>query len=357
MSTWEKPQIIVHIHKSLNFTVYDTKWIPSSAKCVVLGSHPRGTGAIQIYEVNKGELKLIVQTEKKSSFKCGTFGASSLHQRHLATGDFDGRLATWDLERLDYPVYSVKAHEGIINAIDGCGGVGIGNGAPEIVTGSRDGSVKVWDVRQKNNPVACMEPAKGEARRDCWAVAMGNSHNNEERFVCSGYDNGDVKMFDLRNLSLFWENNLKNGVCGLQFDRTDIIKNKLVAVTLEGKYHIYDLRTFNEAKGFASLVEKAHESTIWSVKHLPQNRDIFATTGGNGTVNIWKYNYPPKRFKKNEDETEEGVMGSVTALQNIHLSDQPISTLDWNNDKEGLFVCPSFDQSVRVCIVTKLNVV
>ena len=44
-----------------------------------------------------------------------------------------------DLEKLELPVYSVKAHESIINAIDGVGGLGIGGGAPEILTGSRDG--------------------------------------------------------------------------------------------------------------------------------------------------------------------------------------------------------------------------
>ena len=59
MTGFEKPQIIVHLHKSLNFTVYDTKWIPSSAKFVVLGSHPRATGALQVYEVSKGELQLV----------------------------------------------------------------------------------------------------------------------------------------------------------------------------------------------------------------------------------------------------------------------------------------------------------
>ena len=35
------------------------------------------------------------QSEKHAAFKCGTFGASSLAERHLATGDFDGRLAIW----------------------------------------------------------------------------------------------------------------------------------------------------------------------------------------------------------------------------------------------------------------------
>ena len=46
-----------------------------------------------------------------------------------------------DLERIEAPVYSVKAHEQIVNGIDGIGGLGIGGGAPELVTGSRDGEV------------------------------------------------------------------------------------------------------------------------------------------------------------------------------------------------------------------------
>ena len=29
-------------------------------------------------------------------------------------------------------------------------------------------------------------------------MAIGNSFNDEERCVLAGYDNGDVKMFDLR---------------------------------------------------------------------------------------------------------------------------------------------------------------
>ncbi len=36
-------------------------------------------------------------------------------------------------------VYSAQAHKSIINAIDGCGGLNLGYGAPEIVTAGRDG--------------------------------------------------------------------------------------------------------------------------------------------------------------------------------------------------------------------------
>ena len=61
--------------------------------------------------------------------------------------------------------------------------------------------------------------------------------------------------------------------------------NKLLATTLESKIHVYDMRTQNDAHGgFASVTEKAHSSTVWLGKHLPQNREIFMTCGGGGTM-------------------------------------------------------------------------
>ncbi|CAB1427422.1 unnamed protein product [Pleuronectes platessa] len=102
-SPLSKPQIIAHIQKSLNFTVFDTKWIPSSAKFVCVGNFPRGTGVLQIYEVQQGEALLIREVEKPKPIKCATFGASSLQQRHIATGDFDGNLNIWNLEVPDVP--------------------------------------------------------------------------------------------------------------------------------------------------------------------------------------------------------------------------------------------------------------
>ena len=48
-------------------------------------------------------------------------------------------------------------------------------------------------------------------------LLLGNSHDDSERYVCAGYDNGDLKMFDLRTMSVRWEKNLKNGVRGISF--------------------------------------------------------------------------------------------------------------------------------------------
>ena len=89
--------------------------------------------------------------------------------------------------------------------------------------------MKVWDPRVKD-AVLALEPEDGSAARDCWAACFGkgggvrgattpiptqtspisatritvtaihpgNSYNDTERCVAAGYDNGDVKLFDLR---------------------------------------------------------------------------------------------------------------------------------------------------------------
>lgn len=42
----------------------------------------------------------------------------------------------------------------------------------------------------------------------------------------------------------------------MEFDRKDINMNKLVATSLEGKFHVFDMRTQHPTKGFASVSEK-----------------------------------------------------------------------------------------------------
>lgn len=59
--------------------------------------------------------------------------------------------------------------------------------------------------------------------------------------------------------------------------------------TLESKYFVFDMRTQHITEGFAYLTQHGNDgSTIWQGKHLPQNRDLWCTCGGNGSVNLWK---------------------------------------------------------------------
>ena len=177
VDTLNAPQIIEHISQSVNYTPFDVKWIPCSAKIVVTGQTPRAKGIIQIYQMNKGKLEIVSEFIKEYGFKCSTFGASSLSSRDLAVGDFEGNLIIYDLVK-GTPSYEIKkAHKNIINAIDGIGGTG-NIGPAEIITAGRDGSAKIWDPRT-DKPVVLLEPAASEkVLPECWAVSFGNSYNN-----------------------------------------------------------------------------------------------------------------------------------------------------------------------------------
>merc|ERR1719384_2068781 len=178
MNSVDSPQIISVVSSSVPYTPFETLWVPNTARFVVLGENPRRTGTISVYQLDfnnnqndeksddnnkksKETLQLQTKETKPSGFKCGTFGQSynskNESSQQLATGDFEGTLNIWDLEKLSKPVYEIKnAHSKIINCIDGISGK---HGAAELVTGSRDGTVKVWDPRTTES-VAEMKPSK-----------------------------------------------------------------------------------------------------------------------------------------------------------------------------------------------------
>lgn len=214
--------------------------------------------------------------------------------------------------------------------------------------------MKVWDPRIKS-PVAKMETAVGATKRDCWTVAFGNAYNSEERIVCAGYDNGDIKMLDLRAMSIYWETNVPNGVCSLEFDRRDIKMNKLIATTIESDFYVFDIKVLHPKTGFGYIKNNLHKHTIWTVRHLPQHREIFTTTGGNGSVYLWKYMYPEERYKTDSDGLKATNPGKLQLIQNQLISTQPINNFRWCTGKLGLAVCTSFDQNIRLLITTKLN--
>lgn len=89
---------------------------------------------------------------------------------------------------------------------------------------------------------------------------------------------------------------------------------------------------------------------------MPQNRDIFITSGGNGNLQLYKYNYPSKRVGKDQDgKFDKGIPGTVELLQKANVAEQPVVSFDWSPDKQGLCAFSAFDQAIRIGIVTKLN--
>ena len=135
MDTTEAPQIIEIATKSLTYTPFDIKWIPSSCKFVLIGQTPTARGTLQIIQLDQqseGKLKQVREHISGPGYKTCTFGASSLENRSIAVGDFGGTLTIFDVETLKEN-FSVKAHEGIVNCVEGAGNTGYG--PPELVTG------------------------------------------------------------------------------------------------------------------------------------------------------------------------------------------------------------------------------
>lgn len=88
----DKVQTIAHIEKSLNYSIFDVKWIPFSAKFLTIGSTTKAKGIIEIYELDSPNLKLVKEINVENSLKCCSFGTSSPGERHLTVGDFSGKL-------------------------------------------------------------------------------------------------------------------------------------------------------------------------------------------------------------------------------------------------------------------------
>ncbi|KAF8937911.1 hypothetical protein BGZ58_001936 [Dissophora ornata] len=321
--------------KRIHFTAFQALWIPGTTRICSLGSNDGGFGVIQVHALSSASAaplsakstspsssttttttsssdtattplrspKLTIQseTEKKIQFKSGTFRASARSSSlpHLLTGDFEGRVGLWDLSRTEVPLSMFKAHEDVVNCIDGAGSV---TGRPEFVTGGHDGIVKLWDMRQNHkedvggapSPISNMSPKRGHGGNDVWCIAMGGSGSgsgSDDLMVAIGYDNGDVRVMDIRLRQAVFETNVKHGVCAVEFDRREGKAGSLVATTVEGTLHSFDLvngqfATSNSTTEEVIAVQSGDDSTLWQARHIPQRPDIFAVTDGGGNIHM-----------------------------------------------------------------------
>jgi len=248
-----------------------------------------------------------------------------------------------DLERPEAPVSSIKAHDQIINGIDGVGGSQV----PELVTGSRDGTVKVWDVRQKDKPVVVVRSGRNDTgkQKDAWCVAFGNSSSAEDRLVAVGYDDGDIKLFDLRAGACLTEMNVGSGVCSIEFSRKDTLTAKLIAATMES-VHVIDVQIATPDSSPSLLSLKAHnDTTVWTARHLPQSPEVFMTSGGDGKLNL---------YSQRKEAKGAGKMETADLLVSLIVSQQPVCAVDWHPERKGLVVCSAFDQTIKIALVIGL---
>ena len=328
------PKIKLLLTKNLNYIPFDIHWLPYSTKLVSIGESFDSKGIIQIYNLNLGKLSIESEYIQNYPSKCCTFGISSFSSRDLALGDFDGNLSVIDLEKGEFNYEIKKAHKGIIQSIDGLG-IKNNQGPPEIVTGGKDGLVKLWDLRS-DKPCILLEPKDIKKNfPECWTVRFCDCCYNKK--VGIGYDNGDIKIYDLRMDKIFFGENLKKGVCNIEFDKKNIPINKMIVTTLDSKFYLYDFTNYfqNQKKLYDEV-----NTTIWGAKFLPQKRDMFVSLGGDGNLNLYKYD--KKDFLNNSND-------KLNMLSSNYICSRPIIGFDWHLIKNGLACLVSLDNSIKIC--------
>ena len=88
-------------------------------------------------------------------------------------------------------------------------------------------------------------------------------------------------------------------------------------------------------------------------RHSPHNRELLMV----GALSLYQYHYPDNRVASDTEGNKSGVAGSLTQLQTQQISDQPVNSMDWSQDNNGLLVTSAFDQRIRIVIVTKLHLI
>eukprot|EP00768_Dysnectes_brevis_P006559 gnl/Dysnectes_brevis/5214_a7395_656.p1 GENE.gnl/Dysnectes_brevis/5214_a7395_656~~gnl/Dysnectes_brevis/5214_a7395_656.p1 ORF type:complete len:384 (-),score=40.77 gnl/Dysnectes_brevis/5214_a7395_656:33-1130(-) len=352
------PHILQLYTESANYNIFGVSWIPQSARIVSVGMSSRGTGPITVWSMTKNKLVKDKEHDKAAAFKCVTFGASVLPKRQFATGDHDGRLFLWDVEDMSRPVWYAKAHNGMVNCVDGVGGRNPSKyGSPEIATGGADGTVHIWDERV-SRPVASLKAPEGEgsARAECWTVAFGGSEA-PDRCVAAGYDSGDLKLWDLRTMEVSHSQHFPNGIVSAEFDRSNTSVNKLVLGTLQGHTYVMDLKTRHPERAYAWMDSHPFgdddTSTIWQVRHLPMNRNVWMTAGP-GRLGLCHYETPEERTRPT-DSGPEGVMGEIRTVCDTPVSPQTVCSFSWSRDKSGLCCWGAMDNTLNVGYVNNLS--
>jgi hypothetical protein len=77
--------------------------------------------------------------------------------------------------------------------------------------------------------------------KDIWAVAYGQL-KGQHKVIAIGYENGDIKLFDVNGAQYLWQTQVKDGICSIDF-----VKDVLLVSTLSAAY-IIDIITGNKTE-------------------------------------------------------------------------------------------------------------
>ena len=157
--------------------------------------------------------------------------------------------------------------------------------------------IRVWDKRKLARSVASIEGEESAGKKhDCWAVAC----SDDGEVVVGGFSNGDVRMFDLRQpKGCLWGAELPGGIASLSLDMDE----SLVASTVQGGVHLWDLATKHPIHGYCRTDAKLEKSCVWKAMPCPQADSVIAGALQSGALQIVTYQKPDTRWRENQSNS------------------------------------------------------
>ena len=160
----------------------------------------------------------------------------------------------------------------------------------QLLGGSWDFNQKyIFTIKQADHLLLPGKQDEG-SKHDCWSVAC----SDDGEVVVGGFSNGDVRMFDLRQTKgCLWGTELPGGIASLSLDMDE----GLVASTVQGGLHLWDLATKHPIHGYCRTDTKLEKSCVWRALPCPQADNVLATALQSGALQLATYQRPDTRFE------------------------------------------------------------
>jgi len=177
-------------------------------------------------------------------------------------------------------------------------------------------------------------------------------------------------VWDLRSSNVLAEHKETEGFCSVSVTNKYSASPHLLATTVEDDCYLYNFSSLTSNKGKSSIphlppkllwvvvslvvserratrhVINTQQTTVWDGAFSPHDQSLFVTSGGNGSLHLYKTYSPP-----------HGVGDPLTLppraslLHSLAVTPQPITCFDWHPSKQGLCLFGSMDNSVSIAIV------